>query len=102
MFTGLPFRLVGSPFVLEADGRRYTADGMVATGTDCWRDRDVTIRLEHTTTPDGSRAVVLEASGVQHVHEVCLLDGRAEPAAAEVVNHVWFGAFDLPQQSTVL
>src|SRR4051812_26596850 len=99
MFTGLPFRLAGSPFVLDADGRRYTADVMSAVRDDCWRAGDVTVRLERSIASDGSQAVVLEARGVQHVHEVCLLDGRVEPAPAEVVNHVWFGAFDLAQQS---
>lgn len=101
LYDGLAFRIAGPRFQLEADGRRFTPDGMTAHGDGVWRDGDVEVRLLLSQAPDGSRELVLEADGVDHVHEVCLLGGEVEPAPAGSHNHVWFNVAGM-QESTVL
>lgn len=101
LYADLPFLISGPAFCLHADGRRFSPATMSEAGDDVWRDDDVEIRLVRSRTQDGSRAVVLEADGVRHVSEVCLLDGAIKPVEVEIHNHVWFNSWD-PPRSTVL
>ncbi|MBW3560961.1 MAG: hypothetical protein KY437_00520 [Actinobacteria bacterium] len=100
-YTGLPFRVTGPTFWLDADGRHLTPDAMSRVAADMWRDGDVEVRLVAFRTADGSRELVLEADGLRHVDEVCLLDGGIDPSPFGVHNHVWFDVSGLAQ-STVL
>lgn len=93
--------LDGPEFELVADGSRFTPAEMAPEGDATWRRDDVTIRLEVAEGRDGSVDVVLEADGIRHVEEVCLLSGRITPTPDDVVNHTWFDRWGL-QRSTAL
>lgn len=98
---GSPFTIDGPAFELVADGRHLSPDTMEPTGDGVWRDGDVEVRVLTSTGTDGSSEVVVEADGVEHVGEVCLLGGRLSPEPRAVHDHAWFDHWGM-QRSTVL
>lgn len=100
-FAGLGPRFDGARFALVADGRTFTPATMASGGENAWSDGAVEIRLVEERADDGSWSVFLEADGVDHVEEVCLLDHRVDPAPAELYNHQWWSFWGL-QESTVV
>lgn len=85
-------------FRLHADGTVLTPASMDRSGEASWRAGGIEVALETSTTPDGSTATTLVATGVRRVHEVCLLDRDVD---GEIHNHRWFDLWGM-QQSTVV
>lgn len=91
----------GPLFALRADGERFTPASMRAVADHTWRAGEVEVRLEGTSTPDGSRALTLHAGGIEHVEEVCLLDVDLNPGPHGIHDHAWFDTWDVPRSTTV-
>ena len=92
--------LRGASFLLRADGRELSPHTLEQV-EDGWRDGDVHVRVREERGADGSWSLVLEASGVRRIAEVCLVDHEVEPAPDEVFAYAWYDDWGLQQNTAV-
>jgi hypothetical protein len=92
----------GPAFSLLADGVLRTPATMHAVDERTWRDGDVVVRLTESPATGGSWSVALEATGVRHVEEVCLLDHSVSPAPSRVQNHHWGDGAPFQRSTTLI